>query len=189
MKTVIDNIHEIIINKSRFICLIYNIQDVLLVPSKLEEIKNKYVGATHYCYAYIINNHEKSSDDGEPSGTAGLPILNVLKKEHLDDVLCVVVRYFGGIKLGAGGLIRAYSKACKESLIITTLKEGYIIELTFNYNNIREIDYLINETIIIYKKFDLNPSYKIKITKEKYEQISKRLNTLSNIKIIDSIYI
>ena len=111
MKTVIDNINEIIINKSRFICLTCNIADVNEVNKKLEEIKNKYKDATHYCYAYIIGGMEKANDDGEPSGTAGVPILNVLQKEGLKNVLCVVVRYFGGIKLGAGGLTRAYTKA------------------------------------------------------------------------------
>ena len=98
---------EIIINKSRFITILTNINDIDKVKEKLEEIKKKYKDATHYCYAYIINNHEKCSDNGEPSGTAGMPILNVLKQNDLTNILCVVIRYFGGIKLGAGGLIRA----------------------------------------------------------------------------------
>ena len=118
---------EIIINKSRFITILTNINDIDKVKEKLEEIKKKYKDATHYCYAYIINNHEKCSDNGEPSGTAGMPILNVLKQNDLTNILCVVIRYFGGIKLGAGGLIRAYSTSASEALnkaIITNIVNG-----------------------------------------------------------------
>lgn len=189
MKTVIDNINEIIINKSRFICLMYNVSSVSEVNSKLEDAKNKYEGANHYCYAYIIGGMEKMSDDGEPSGTAGAPILNVLQKEGLQNVLCVVVRYFGGIKLGAGGLVRAYSKACKEGLILTNLKKGYLIEIKFEYNKIKDIDYLIGEALITDKNFDALPIYKVKITVDKYNGIINKLNIISDVKIIEDIYI
>ena len=87
MKTVIDNINEIIINKSRFICLMYNVSSVSEVSSKLKEAKNKYPNANHYCYAYSIGSTEKMNDDGEPSGTAGAPILNVLQKENIKFLL------------------------------------------------------------------------------------------------------
>lgn len=189
MKTVIDNINEIIINKSRFICLMYNVSNAYEVNKKLEEAKNKYKEATHYCYAYIINGLEKAYDDGEPSGTAGIPILNVLKKEGLQNVLCIVVRYFGGIKLGAGGLVRAYSKACKEGLIVTTLEKGYLIELKFEYNKIKDVEYLIGDSIIIDKNFDLSPIYKVKISVNKYNQISDKLNIISDVIIIEDIYL
>jgi len=189
MKTVIDNINEIIINKSRFICLMYNVSNVSEVSSKLEEAKNKYPNANHYCYAYIIGGMEKMSDDGEPSGTAGAPILNVLQKEGLQNVLCIVVRYFGGIKLGAGGLVRAYSKACKEGLITTILERGYLIEIKFEYNKIKDIDYLLGETLIVDKKFDISPIYKVKINTNKYNQIIDKLNMISDVKIIEDIYI
>ena len=87
MKTVIDNKNELIINKSRFISLIYNVSSIEDVNKKLREIKDTYRDATHYCYAYIIDNFIRTSDDGEPQGTAGLPILNVLQKENLNYVL------------------------------------------------------------------------------------------------------
>lgn len=189
MKTAIENINEIIINKSRFICLIYNISDVYEVNEKLNEAKHKYKDANHYCYAYIIESMEKASDDGEPSGTAGIPILNVLKKEGLQNVLCIVVRYFGGIKLGAGGLVRAYSKACKEGLIITNLEKGYLIEIEFEYNKIKDIDYLIDDALVINKNFDITPVYNVKITVDKYNQIIDKLNIISSVKIIKDIYI
>ena len=82
MISVVDNINTIIINKSKFIALTYHIDSLNEINNKLEEVKKIYKDATHYCYAYILDNFEKASDDGEPSGTAGLPILNVLKKEN-----------------------------------------------------------------------------------------------------------
>lgn len=189
MKTVIDNINEIIINKSRFICLTYNISNVNEVSNKLDEVKDKYEGATHYCYAYIIGSMEKANDDGEPGGTAGVPILNVLQKEGLQNVLCVVVRYFGGIKLGAGGLVRAYSKACKEGLIITSLEKGYLIEIIFEYNKSKDVEYLLSDSIIVSKDFDISPIFRVKISIDKYNQIINKLNMISTVKIIDEIYI
>ena len=189
MKTVIDNINEIIINKSRFICLMYNVSNVSEVSSKLEAAKKKYESANHYCYAYIIAGVEKMSDDGEPSGTAGAPILNVLQKEGLQNVLCIVVRYFGGIKLGAGGLVRAYSKACKEGLKTTNLEKGYLIGIKFEYNKIKDIDYLLGEALIVDKNFEISPIYKVKITVDKYNKIINKLNIFSDVEIIEEIYI
>jgi uncharacterized YigZ family protein len=106
--------NEIVINKSRFIGVIIPIDDDSKVKDILKDLNKKYPKATHYCYAYVINKKEKSNDDGEPSGTAGRPILEVIKNYELQDVLVVVIRYFGGIKLGAGGLVRAYVNASKE---------------------------------------------------------------------------
>ena len=108
--------NEIIIKNSRFITFLIKINNLEQIQSNLEKLKKDYPKATHYCYAYIINSNKKSSDDGEPSGTAGIPILNVLEKEKLTNILCIVIRYFGGIKLGASGLVRAYTKSVKEAL-------------------------------------------------------------------------
>ena len=99
--------NEIIIQKSRFITLLYSIQSKDEVLALLQSSKNEYRNATHYCYAYIIDNIAYCSDDGEPSKTAGMPMLNVLQGNHLDHILAITIRYFGGIKLGAGGLVRA----------------------------------------------------------------------------------
>lgn len=176
---------EIIINKSRFITILTNINDIDKVKEKLEEIKKKYKDATHYCYAYIINNHEKCSDNGEPSGTAGMPILNVLKQNDLTNVLCVVIRYFGGIKLGAGGLIRAYSSSASEALnkaTITTLVNGYNITIEFSYDNLKQIDYLL-KNINIKKDYQTNITYNFNITETKFNQIENELTKLSKIKL------
>lgn len=103
--------NEIIVKKSRFITKLYYLEDENKVKDIIESLKKEYKKATHICYAYRINCKEKAFDDGEPSGTAGRPILNVLQKKDINNVLCVVIRYFGGIKLGAGGLTRSYSKS------------------------------------------------------------------------------
>ena len=103
--------NELQINKSKFLTYIYKIKDQDEFFYYLQELKKEYKDATHICYAYILDNTTKFFDDAEPSGTAGLPILDVLKKNNLNHVVCFVIRYFGGIKLGSGGLIRAYSNS------------------------------------------------------------------------------
>lgn len=178
-------INEIIINKSKFITVLTNINDINKIKEKLEDIKKTYKDATHYCYAYIINNHEKCSDNGEPSGTAGMPILNVLKQNNLTNILCVVIRYFGGIKLGAGGLIRAYSTSASEALNktnITNLVNGYNITIEFPYDNLKQIDYLL-KNIDIKKTYQTNITYTFNIEKEKFNQIENELTKLSKIKL------
>ncbi|MDD4110408.1 MAG: YigZ family protein [Clostridia bacterium] len=112
------------IKKSKFIGVVYKVDNVADVKKILEELKKEHKKSTHICYAYKIvgeNYAEKAFDDGEPSGTAGKPILNVINKKGLSNILVVIVRYFGGIKLGAGGLVRAYTKAASE--ITLTLKK------------------------------------------------------------------
>lgn len=178
-------INEIIINKSKFITVLTNINDINKIKEKLEDIKKTYKDATHYCYAYIINNHEKCSDNGEPSGTAGMPILNVLKQNNLTNILCVIIRYFGGIKLGAGGLIRAYSTSASEALNkanITNLVNGYNITIEFPYDNLKQIDYLL-KNIDIKKTYQTNITYTFNIEKEKFNQIENELTKLSKIKL------
>ena len=111
--------NEIIVNKSRFIAYLFELNTIDDVKNILQNLKKQHKKANHFCYAYVFNKdsvNEKCSDDGEPSGTAGYPILNVMKKKGLKNSLVVVVRYFGGIKLGAGGLTRAYTKSVAELL-------------------------------------------------------------------------
>lgn len=108
--------NEIIIKKSKFITKLYEIDNTNCINEIIDDLKKEYKKATHICYAYIVNGQEKAVDDGEPSGTAGRPILNVLQKRKENNKLIVVIRYFGGIKLGAGGLVRAYTKSASEIL-------------------------------------------------------------------------
>ncbi|MDD2434763.1 MAG: YigZ family protein [Bacilli bacterium] len=185
--------NEIIINKSKFIGLLYRINNEEEVKSILEQLNEEYKDATHYCYAYIISNIKRFNDDGEPSGTAGIPILNVLEKNQLDNVLGVVIRYFGGIKLGSGGLIRAYTKAITSTLdktTIVTLNEGHKIIIEFNYDRVKIIDNLLQDIKVIKKEFKETISYTILISDENYQSIEKILldNTL-NIIIKESLFI
>ncbi|MFV0249901.1 MAG: YigZ family protein [Bacilli bacterium] len=117
----------------------------------------------------MINDKEKCSDDKEPSKTAGNPILNVLKNNNLNHILCVVIRYFGGIKLGTGGLVRAYTAATTSALEIATLTPlvlGNEFKITFKYDNIKNIDYILNNEIIINKIFGEVITYFIFLDKE-----------------------
>ena len=155
IKEKIEN--TIIINKSKFITKLYKVNNIDEINSILNNLKTEYKDATHICYGYIVNNQEKCSDDNEPSGTAGIPILNILKKKKLNNILAVVIRYFGGIKLGAGGLLRAYSNSVSEALEkanIIELVEGYQIEIEFNYDNLKLIDYMLTDIKIIKKEFN-----------------------------------
>ena len=139
------------------------------------------------CYGYVIDNDIRSSDDGEPSKTAGIPILNQITSNDLNYVLIVVVRYFGGVKLGAGPLTRAYAKLAREVIRkenITTLIKGYDIDICFSYNDIKNIDYILGNSRILDKEFNDTVKYNVYVNEE-------ILNKLSNydIKINKEIYI
>lgn len=167
MQTIKNNTHnEIIIKNSKFITYLYKIKNINDIPILLENIKQIEKDATHYCYAYILDNIKKAEDDGEPSGTAGIPILKVLENNNLNNILAIVVRYFGGIKLGANGLIRAYTKSTTNTLSkdnIIELTKGYNINIEFNYNQIKEIDYLLKDININNKEFNTTIKYNIDI--------------------------
>lgn len=174
MFTIKNNVtNEIIINKSRFIGMLFKINEKEEIETILKKLKKEYKDATHICYAYIFDNIKRFNDDNEPSGTAGIPILNVLENNQLNYVLCVVIRYFGGIKLGSGGLVRAYSKcssACLSNTEIKKLTESYEIDLIFNYENLKFIESLIGEDEIISKTFGQNIIFSIYISCEKWDR-------------------
>ncbi len=110
------NEYTLEIKKSKFMGYYYQVDSIEEVNDILDNLKKEHKKAKHLPYAYKINGQIKKSDDKEPSGTAGMPILNIIDKNNLNYVLIVVVRYFGGIKLGAGGLVRAYSNTAKECI-------------------------------------------------------------------------
>ena len=151
---------ELTINKSRFIGYSKPVESEEEALEFIEEIKNKHNDATHNVYAYVIgenSNIQRFSDDGEPSGTAGIPILEVLKKEDLRNTVVVVTRYFGGIKLGAGGLIRSYIKGAKVGLDDSKIVDKVLhsrIKFTIEYtlygkveNELLAHDYVVEDTI------------------------------------------
>lgn len=175
----------IVINKSKFITNLICVDNKEGVLNALSDIKNKYKDATHHCYAYIIDNTKRFSDDNEPNGTAGMPILECLEKNNLNHVLCVVTRYFGGTKLGAGNLLRAYSNSVSIALNKTDkvrLINGYKIKLEFDYNNIRDIEKLIKDYEVIDKIFDKTIIYYVLVDEKflnnlniPYEIMSKEI--------------
>ena len=121
-----NNVVETIINKSRFIASAYIVNDASEAEVIIKELKTKYKDASHNCSAYIVGPIAKVSDDGEPSKTAGMPMLEVLNHHDLDNILVVVTRYFGGIKLGSGGLIRAYAKSVSNLIEQSEIEEVVI---------------------------------------------------------------
>ncbi|MFB1082248.1 YigZ family protein [Jeotgalibacillus sp. JSM ZJ347] len=130
---------EITIQKSRFITYTKRTETEEEAQAFIQEIKKKHPSANHNCSAYMIGEHDliqKANDDGEPSGTAGVPMLEVLKKQGLKDTTVVVTRYFGGIKLGGGGLIRAYGKSVTEGL-----KAAGVVERSLNRIMMSKMDY------------------------------------------------
>ncbi|MGM9929679.1 MAG: YigZ family protein [Bacillus sp. (in: firmicutes)] len=127
-----DGEHEIVIQKSRFIAYVSRVETEEAAQEFILHIKKKHWDATHNCSAYLIGEHDqiqKANDDGEPSGTAGVPMLEVLKKKGLKDTVVVVTRYFGGIKLGGGGLIRAYGKATSEGINATGIVKRKLMRI------------------------------------------------------------
>ena len=129
---------EFIEKKSRFIGYIKPVKEEEEATSFINDIKSRHYDATHNVYAYILrnNNYKRYSDDGEPQGTAGLPVLDVLQKEGLSDVAVVVTRYFGGTLLGAGGLVRAYTKGAKiavDAAGIVVMKKAHILRVSIPY--------------------------------------------------------
>lgn len=169
----------LIIEKSRFIAYIKPVFSEDEYKEYLKEIRKKYYDASHVVSAFISNNIKRSSDDGEPSGTGGIPVLNILEKNNLNNTCCLVVRYFGGIKLGVGGLSRAYSNATLEALKKAIIVEDYIYpkyELILDYEVANKLDnLLINNTYLLNKDYDVN----VKIT-----FVLKNENILDKIKEI-----
>lgn len=180
--------NTIIIEKSKFICYMKRIQTEQDFKDYLNLIKKKHYDADHVCSGFISNNIKRSNDDGEPSGTAGSPILNVLEKNNLNEMCALVVRYFGGVKLGAGGLIRAYSSAVSECIKAGTLIENieypkYNLVLTYELANKVE-HYIKNNTILLNTKYDENITFEFALDdKNKLETIKEYT------KGIDPIYI
>ena len=139
---------EIVEKKSRFIANIFPVKTEEEALEKITAMRKKYYDARHNCFAYIIGENretERCSDDGEPSGTAGRPMLDVLEGMGVHDVVAVVTRYFGGTLLGTGGLVRAYSAAMKEGLahcVLLSQKSGYRLQILTDYNDVGKLQYL-----------------------------------------------
>ncbi|SFB25399.1 MULTISPECIES: YigZ family protein [unclassified Bacillus (in: firmicutes)] len=167
--------HEINIQKSRFIAYVARAETEQAAQDFITKIKKQHWDATHNCSAYLIGENDqiqKANDDGEPSGTAGTPILEVLKKKHLKDTVVVITRYFGGIKLGAGGLIRAYGKATSEGITHTGIVERVLVttmKIKAEYHLLGKIERSIRESEFKMKEIHYNEAVEI----EAYVEMSK----------------
>lgn len=126
--------HELVVKKSRFITLLHPVTTVAAAEAVIARVRKEHWDARHHCTALVVGTHadqQRSSDDGEPSGTAGIPMLEVLRHRRVTDVVAVVTRYFGGVLLGAGGLVRAYSNAVSETLdLAPILRREVMVEVT-----------------------------------------------------------
>ena len=180
---------EIIEKKSRFIGNLIRVDNEEDAKNKIEEIKKKYYDAKHNCFAFIINGDEKIerfSDDGEPQGTAGKPLLNILEKNNLSNVLLIVIRYFGGILLGTGGLTHAYNdtglKAVEEAKLVY-LEEGLEVELKTSYDNNNDLKYLLSKYDLEIKdiNYDNEVVYTIEISNEEYEKVTNNHDLVQKI--------
>lgn len=160
-----DIVNSIVINKSEFITYLCRIKSEEEYRVKLAELKKKHYDATHVCSALITKDTVRSSDDGEPSGTAGVPILTVLQRNEMEETAAFVVRYFGGIKLGSGGLVRAYGGSVADTLKLAKKqikKEMYTTLLEVDYETDNKIYYqLLKSVYSIDKEYDLNVKYTI----------------------------
>lgn len=158
---------EIIIKKSRFITYLHQVYEEAEAKAYIQAIKKMHPDANHHCYAFIIGEHDeiqRSNDDKEPSGTAGVPMLECLKNRKLQDILAVTVRYFGGIKLGAGGLIRAYSGSVSEAVnqaVLTEKQRLFKCSIAFPYDMLGKLDYFFrSEQIqILDKQYEEQVTY------------------------------
>lgn len=179
---------QIIEKKSKFIANLFYIQSEEEAERIISEIRKKYYDARHHCYAYSITTKEENinrmSDDGEPSGTAGSPMLNILQKKNLSNVLIVVTRYFGGILLGTGGLVKAYTEACMQAIqnaIIVQEQLGYEIQIQIPYGDFEKFNYYCNKNKINIIKVDYEENIKcnIEAIKEEKEKIFSKKEELN----------
>lgn len=174
--------------KSRFIAYVSYAPDEKSAQQFIEQIKSKHWDATHNVYAYIIDGETKSqkfSDDGEPSGTAGLPVLEAIKRKKLEDVVVVVTRYFGGILLGAPGLVRAYGKAASlgiEASKIIAVKMCYPLDITIEYNLLGKIHNIFRqyEASVIDTIYTDKINIKLLVPYDKTEPLLKEICQMSS---------
>lgn len=177
------------IKHSRFISFIFHCDSIDKLKLALTDIKRDYPGASHYCYAFIAGAPTDmvligSSDDGEPAGSAGRPMLAVLQGANIGEVAAVVVRYYGGTKLGVGGLVRAYTSGLRQGLtkVATQLKQlRYPARLQCDYSQLREIEHLLQQVdaVVINKQFAEAVVIEFEIGKHQRAKFSELLTTLS----------
>lgn len=202
-KTIKENVEaEIVEKKSKFIASVFKITTSEEAENIIKTVKKKYFDARHNCYAYSVIEDSKIitrfSDDGEPSGTAGAPMLNILNGNNLTNVLVIVTRYFGGILLGTGGLVKAYSDVTKKAIYSTEILEkelGYEVLFEVSYSDFEKFKYYLNQNKIYTTNVEYveNVIITAEITNEKYSKIISMLEEFSfkiiNYKILKDCFV
>lgn len=184
---------EIVEKKSKFIANVFYIETSKEAEEIINKINKKYYDARHNCYAYSVQNPneiiKRFSDDGEPSGTAGAPMLNIIEKNNISNILVIVTRYFGGIMLGTGGLVRAYSEATIKALEkVTYVKEecGMELSITINYSDFENLKYFCkkNNIYIINTQYENFVECTIEVNNEEKDKLIAN-NDKNNFKILN----
>lgn len=181
---------EIVEKKSRFIATIEPVNSEEEAVAFIERMKKKYYDARHNCSAFIIGSRGellRSSDDGEPQGTAGKPMLEVLTGSGIKNIAVVVTRYFGGTLLGTGGLVRAYSQAVKEALLLCETAEnhfGVTFEIQLDYNSVGKVQYLLAKRNVetLYSDYGADVKMTVRVPIEDYDALIKELTEATNAK-------
>lgn len=179
--------------RSKFLAFAFPVTSIQNVKEIVEEYQKKYYDARHLCYAYMIGPERtnfRANDNGEPSGTAGKPILGQINSKNLTDILIIVVRYFGGVKLGTGGLIVAYRLAAADAIANATIFEKKVMaaaEFNFDYIDMNDVMKVVKDMKpdIIEQKFDNNCYMILQIRKDDYQQLIDKLNNVKSLKFIE----
>ena len=188
-KTIDKNVQaEIVEKKSKFIANVFYVESVQEAEEIIKKVKKEHNEARHNCFAFSVYAKDgienRFSDDGEPSGTAGGPMLNIITSKKITNILVVVTRYFGGILLGTGGLVRAYTGAFQEALGKVKIIEkelGMLLKIIVTYSDLEKIKYYLkqNDIDIVKSEFNENVEVYVDITENKLEELNNRLNDLN----------
>lgn len=179
---------EIVEKKSKFIGQLFSVETVEEAEAIIKEVNQKYFDARHHCYAFRVTTPKemisRSSDDGEPSGTAGAPMLNLLTAQNLSNLLVVVTRYFGGILLGTGGLVKAYTAATREALKkahVVQKEWGHEVRLLVRYSDLEKMKYYMkqNKITLVDLKYEENVEGVVAMTKEKFDRLLAQKENLN----------
>lgn len=187
MRLLQDTTAEIEIKKSRFLCFLHRTDSVQESADWLKALKKQHPGARHFCTACRIGDIVRSNDDGEPSGTAGRPMLQVLEGADLEDVFCVVIRYFGGTLLGTGGLVRAYSGAVRQALsqaVLTTSRTVCLYHLDIPYALSGRMESLLLQHSVLEREYGQEIHVQVAVDEENEEEFLQAAAAVSSGKIV-----
>ncbi len=177
---------EIEIKRSRFITNMKYVENEMQAKAFIEQIRTLHVAASHNCTVYKCGQIVRVDDDGEPNKTAALPMLEVLNHHDFDFICVVVTRYFGGIKLGAGGLIRAYAKAVSSAIKQANTQQlvpGYRLEIKTTYNDTKAVEYMLKNSSFEHEdtKYEMNVNYYVLVDEVQRKAIEVKLNEINHL--------